>query len=107
MHPTEHLEFKVKNTTAPQKIATAIVMHTMKGDRLFLSTIGAGALNQATKGAIIASQRLIADGITLSMRPAFFNLDTMMPVEATEETVEGFTEDRKTVIRLFLDCKYG
>jgi stage V sporulation protein SpoVS len=98
-------EFRVKNTTPVKKLGSAISQHILSNKRVVLSAIGAGAVNQATKAVIVASQHLIANNITLWQRNAFHSNGAGKPGETP--TDENNFDDNHTVIRMFLKADYG
>lgn len=56
-------------------VAGAIASSLRKGERVFVQVIGAGALNQAVKAMIIARGYLAPNGLELSCRPSFVDLE--------------------------------
>lgn len=70
MHERERL--KVKSTTRPQELAGAIAKYlTVDKKDVEIVAIGAGALNQAVKGLIMARRFVSSSGIDLAYKPAF------------------------------------
>ena len=65
---------KVSGKSKPRAIAGAIAGFIKENKQLEIQIIGAGALNQAMKGIIIARGYLILLGIDLSLTPTFMNM---------------------------------
>ena len=105
MRSKEWLEFKVSNDTNVKKTANAICWHIRQRAKIYLSAIGAGAVNQALKSATIAGSKLRAEGYSLSIIPGFFRAEET--VDLTEEPLEEKVNDGKTVMRLFLKVELG
>ena len=80
-------ELRVASKTPTQELASAISHALYDGKRLRLRAIGAGAVNQAVKGMIIASGYVSQRGLSLSFRPGFLNV-----------RMEGETEDRTAIV---------
>jgi stage V sporulation protein S len=92
----QNIEFlKVSKKTSAASIAGAIAGMIKDGKPTKLQCIGAGAVNQAIKGATIARSFLIADGIDIALVPSFVTL------EAAEG--EECTAIRLQVVRISLD----
>jgi stage V sporulation protein S len=66
---------KVKNSSNVQKLAGAIANIAQRKDECELVSIGAGAVNQATKAIIIARRMVAPLGINLLVIPAFVTLN--------------------------------
>lgn len=63
---------KVKSTTRPQELAGAIAKYlTVDHKDVEIVAVGAGALNQAVKGLIMARRFVSSSGIDLAYKPAF------------------------------------
>lgn len=63
---------KVKSTTRPQELAGAIAKYlTIDRKDVEVVAVGAGALNQAVKGLIMARRFVSSAGIDLGFKPAF------------------------------------
>lgn len=86
---------KVSGKSKPRAIAGAIVGFIKENKQLEIQIIGAGALNQAMKGIIIARGYLIPLGIDLSLTPTFMNMEingeskSGMKLILREEKVNG------------------
>lgn len=80
-------ELRVASKTPTQDLASAISHALYDGKKLRLRAIGAGAVNQAVKGMIIASGYVSQRGLTLSFRPGFLNI-----------RLDGDTEDRTAIV---------
>lgn len=65
---------KVSNSSNPGKVASSIEKGLMEGKDVETITIGAGALNQAVKGFIIARGHVITQGIDFDVRHSFTEL---------------------------------
>ena len=63
---------KVSSMSKPNLVAGAIVNFLKDEKELEIHTIGAGALNQATKALSIARGQLRANDIDLHCKPSFF-----------------------------------
>lgn len=72
--PRERL--KVSSTTRPQTLAGAIAKFITldKTYNFEIVAVGAGAINQATKGQILARRFVSSAGINLAFIPAFDNI---------------------------------
>lgn len=66
---------KVKSSSNVQKLAGAIANIAQRKDACELVSIGAGAVNQATKAIIIARRMVAPLGINLLVIPAFATLN--------------------------------
>ena len=62
---------RVSKNSIPNKVAGAIAGIIRSGEDVELKTIGAAALNQAVKSAIIAGHFLETDGKEIVMCPSF------------------------------------
>lgn len=72
--PRERL--KVRATTAPQKLAGTIAKSiTVDHKDVEIVAVGAGAINQATKGLIMARRFVSSAGINLAFIPAWETLE--------------------------------
>ncbi len=65
---------RVGASTQPEKLAAAIANACYDSKSPVIRAIGAGAVNQAVKGTIIASQYVASRGMTLTLRPGFETL---------------------------------
>jgi stage V sporulation protein S len=54
-----------------QNVAGLITSSIGEDERVTLRAIGAGAVNQALKGVILARQKMAAQGVDLIVRPGF------------------------------------
>lgn len=68
---SEIVILKSKSTTDCKKLCGSIVSVLSKDTRCNIRTIGAGALNQATKAAILAGQHFSAKGKTIKIQVCF------------------------------------
>ena len=66
---------KVSSKSNPNSVAGAIASMIKENDVVEVETIGAGALNQAIKGCIIARGFLVAGGIDLIFTPSFMQIE--------------------------------
>lgn len=82
---------KVSSKSAPQKIAGAIANIFRESDAVEVQAVGAGALNQAIKGIIIARGFVAPSGKNLICTPAFSDI-----------TIGG---DQRTAIKLIVENK--
>lgn len=62
---------RVKNTSSPQSVASAVSHAVYDNKRVTLRAIGAGAVNQAVKACAIARGFVAPRGIDLSVVPGF------------------------------------
>ncbi len=69
---------KVSSKSNPNSVAGAIAGMVKEYGKVNVEVVGAGALNQATKGAIIARSFLVASGIDISIIPSFIEVDIDM-----------------------------
>jgi stage V sporulation protein S len=71
----QNIEFlKISKRTSAASIAGAVAGMVKDGKPTKLQCIGAGAVNQAIKGATIARSFLIADGVDIALVPSFVTL---------------------------------
>ena len=83
---------KVSSKSTPQKVAGALASVFREGaDSLEVQAIGAGALNQAIKGLIIARGYVAPTGKNLVCTPAFSDI-----------TIDG---EERTAIKLIIETK--
>lgn len=82
---------KVSSKSAPQKIAGAIANIFRESDSVEVQAVGAGALNQAIKGIIIARGFVAPSGKNLVCTPAFSDI-----------MIDG---DARTAIKLMIEDK--
>jgi len=67
---------KVGAATRPQELAGAIAKYlTVDHKEIEIVAVGAGAVNQATKGLIMARRFCSSSGIDLSFKPAFETIE--------------------------------
>lgn len=83
--PSEESVLRVKNTSDPKSVASALSHAVYDGRTVTLRAIGAGALNQAVKACAIARGYVAPRGIDLSIRPGFAT------VEVKGETLSAIT----------------
>ena len=62
---------KVSKTTNPKDLGSAIANAVFEGEDVLLRAVGAGAVNQAVKGLIIASSYTAQRAINLTFRAGF------------------------------------
>ena len=62
---------KVKTTSKPNAVATAIANILKKQKKLKVQAVGAGSINQAIKALAIARSHLVVAGNDLTMYPVF------------------------------------
>jgi stage V sporulation protein SpoVS len=62
---------RVRNDSNPKLIGASIYEAFQESSKVTIRVIGAGALNQAYKGAALARQRLAANAEDLVIRPGF------------------------------------
>jgi stage V sporulation protein S len=79
-------ELRVAARTPTAELASAISHALYDGKRVVLRAIGAGAVNQAVKGMIVASSYVSQRGLVLANRPGFVTA----PMEGEERTVIVF-----------------
>lgn len=83
-------ELRVASRTPTTELASAISHAIYANKRVVLRAIGAGAVNQAVKGMVVASQYVAARGLILANRPGFVNV-TMDGEERTAIVFHVFT----------------
>jgi len=66
---------KISSNSKPHALAGAIANSIRKSNSVQLQVIGAGSLNQAIKGIIIARGYLAPNGIDIIVVPSFVDLD--------------------------------
>lgn len=72
----ERERLKVRANTRPQILAGAIAKFITQDHKdIEIVAVGAGAVNQATKGLIMARRFVSSSGIDLAFKPAFETLD--------------------------------
>ena len=67
--------FKVSTKSNANSVAGALAAALKEHDMCEISTVGAGALNQAMKAIIIARGFLAPQGIEISLIPSFDEID--------------------------------
>lgn len=73
IHERERL--KVSAKTSPQVLAGAIAKFiTVDHKKIEIIAVGAGAINQATKGMILARRFVSSSGLDIAFKPAFETL---------------------------------
>lgn len=83
---------KVSSKSAPQKVAGALAnLFREEENAVEMQAIGAGALNQAVKGIIIARGYVAPTGKNLVCTPAFSDI-----------TIDG---EERTAIKLIVEAK--
>jgi stage V sporulation protein S len=65
--------FRVKSTTAPLDLGSAIAHAIYDGKHVVLRAVGAGAVNQAVKSIPVAQSFVASYGIDLVQRISFFH----------------------------------
>ena len=65
------VELRVANKTPTIELASAISHALYDGKKVALRAVGAGAVNQAVKGFVVAQQHVAARGMVISFRPGF------------------------------------
>jgi stage V sporulation protein S len=75
-------ELRVAARTPPDELASAISHAIYDGRKVVLRAIGAGSVNQAVKGIIVAQGYVAQRGITLASRPGFITI----PMDGEERT---------------------
>lgn len=71
----EKLTLKVAAESNPSSVGGAIVRNLQEGKQVEMIAVGAGAVNQAVKGFAIGSGFAAPQGMTLSMRPGFTEVE--------------------------------
>lgn len=66
---------KVSSKSNPNSVGGAIAAMMKEYETVNIQVVGAGALNQAMKGVIIARSFLIASGIDICIVPSFTSVD--------------------------------
>lgn len=66
---------KVAAESNPQSVGGAIVRNLQEGKQVEMIAVGAGAVNQAVKGFAIASGYASPQGMSISMRPGFTEIE--------------------------------
>lgn len=79
-------ELRVAARTPTAELASAISHALYDNKKVVLRAIGAGAVNQAVKGLIVAQSYTAQRGLTLATRPGFVTT----PMEGEERTVIVF-----------------
>lgn len=69
------MELKVSSKSIPQSVAGMIVAMVKEDKQITISTIGAGAVNQAIKAVIIANGYLASLGKRAKIEPFFYELE--------------------------------
>lgn len=65
--------FRVKTTTSPPELGSAIAHAINNGNQVVLKAVGAGAVNQAVKAIPIAQSFVISYGVDLVEKITFFH----------------------------------
>jgi len=68
-------ELKVSKQSNPGTVAGAIAARVREGQRVVLSSIGPISVSRAISSIAIARQYLAEDGVDISFRPSFLNID--------------------------------
>jgi len=68
-------ELKVSKQSNPGTVAGAIAARVRKGERVVLSSIGPISVSKAISSIAIARQYLASDGVDISFRPYFLNIE--------------------------------
>jgi len=68
-------ELKVSKTSNPGTVAGAIAARVREGQRVVLSSIGPRSVTKAICSIVIARQYLADDGVDISCRPYFLNIE--------------------------------
>lgn len=71
----EQITLKVAASSNPPSLGGAIVRNIQEGKEVEVLAVGAGAVNQAVKGIAIASGYAAPQGIVLSNRVGFVDVD--------------------------------
>ena len=69
-------EFRVKSTTPPPELGSAIAHAIKSGHEIILKSVGAGAINQAVKAIPIAQSFVSSFGTELLEKITFFRSKT-------------------------------
>jgi len=68
-------ELKVSKQSNPGTVAGAIAARVREGQRVVLSSIGPRSVSKAICSIVIARQYLAEDGVDISCRPSFLNIE--------------------------------
>merc|ERR1719334_1301209 len=68
-------ELKVSKVSNPGTVAGAIAARVREGQRVILSSIGPKSVSKAICSIAIARQYLAEDGVDISFRPSFLNIE--------------------------------
>lgn len=68
----ETASLKVASSSVPSKVAGSIANSIRQGERISVTAMGAGSVNQAVGAIILARRYLKGDGMGLHFRPSFF-----------------------------------
>ena len=68
------LELRVATRSPTAELASAISHGIYDSRKVIIRAIGAGAVNQAVKGMIMAQQFAASRGLVLAFRPGFINV---------------------------------
>jgi stage V sporulation protein S len=93
---------KVKATTNPSKLASAIVRSIQNNEDCEIMAIGAGPINQAVKAVAISNRLLGSSGISLSIKPCFTTLDLSKETR-TDSTEPGKSEVTAIKFKVMVD----
>lgn len=69
--PSAEVELRVANKTPTSELASAISHALYDGKKVVLRAVGAGAVNQAVKGLVVAQGYVSQRGMMISFRPGF------------------------------------
>ena len=86
----QHDELRVAARTSTPELASAISHAIYAYNKVVLRAVGAGAVNQAVKGLVVAQQYVAARGLVLATRPGFVTV-TMDDEERTAVVFYVFT----------------
>lgn len=75
VHEGEESVLRVKSSSNPQSLASAISHAVYDSRKVLLRAIGAGAVNQAIKACAIARGYVAPRGIDLTIRPGFATVE--------------------------------
>lgn len=85
--PDENIaELRVAARTPTAELASAISHALYDGKRVVLRAIGAGAVNQAVKGIVVAQSYTSQRGLIIATRPGFLTI----PMDGEERTAITF-----------------
>jgi stage V sporulation protein SpoVS len=93
--PNKHedeIEFKVSRKTNVHKLASALVARLKNRDKVFLSSMGAASVNQATKACIIANQKLGAENLGFLTLHAFYKHFDGETLPISEEEISQLSQ---------------